>query len=546
MNVTASPATSMRYLPTRLILANIAVVAVALLTATTCAAHETDNPLNRRTTPGPSLSNMTSEPGQIPPGVARRAVSPTAVTAGSYVPPQIYFPTPVPQRRPRPGELEDSLQRTLEEFADSSRLRTLAPDIYDASAGFGWVEDGIIRREWDYVRTLIDMGISEPTVARTLINMSWLSDGVSEDDELTLSAFTELWLESPSAVSQLISKPWFDDGITVNESVVVSMLGAIYSETGYDSELPEMPFLDSVELDDIFALSSLTMLAIESPDVLKRVLAHPMVADGIEDGETAVIALMYEAHKSNPDLVDALLDRSDTVIEERDIDLPLAGKVRLMIVRFQPGADSHMDRLEDVVRFAEGYMGQSFPTESVLLMFADADGPGNAGNDVGTTRIGDILHADHGSAGADQKAFSLAHEVAHYYWNNSAELWLDEGAAEIMAVIYEESTTGTTVQEDRYTGSFPCIQADNLSSLERLTDVPAGNCAQNLGTRLFLDLYRALGPDEFRAGVRALYLSGSDVPDARIIDHVRDAFRFSSEAVDVIIPRWYGSASPTR
>ena len=516
MNVTASPATSMRYLPTRLILANIAVVAVALLTATTCAAHETDNPLNRRTTPGPSLSNMTSEPGQIPPGVARRAVSPTpGVAAGSYVPPQIYFPTPVPQRRPRPGELEDLSLRTLEEledsfeeFADSSRLRTLAPDIYDAIASLGWMEDGI-----------------------------------SEDESFSLSALADLWLESPSAVSQLISKPWFDDGITVNESVVVSMLGAIYSETGYDSELPEMPFLDSVELDDIFALSSLTMLAIESPDVLKRVLAHPMVADGIENGETAVIALMHEAHKSNPDLVDALLDRSETVIEERDIDLPLAGKVRLAIVRFQPDADTNMDRLEEVVRFAEDYMGEPFPAESLVLQAA---GTASAGNEVGTTMIGDIHHADYGSAGADQTAFSLAHEVAHYYWNNSAELWLDEGAAEIMAVIYEESTTGTTVQEDRYTGSFPCIQADNLSPLERLTDVPAGNCAQNLGTRLFLDLYRALGPDDFRAGVRALYLSGRDVPDTRNIDHVRDAFRFSSEAVDVIIPRWYGSASPTR
>ena len=193
---------------------------------------------------------------------------------------------------PRPGELEDlslrtleefedSLRRTLEEFEDSSRLRTLAPDIYDAIAGLGWMEDGI-----------------------------------SEDESFALSALADLWLESPSAVSQLISKPWFDDGITEYESGVVAMLGAIYHETGYDSELAEMPFLDSIELDDLFALISLIELAFESPDVLKRVLAHPMVADGIEDGETAVIALMHEAHKSNPDLVDALLDRSDTVIED--------------------------------------------------------------------------------------------------------------------------------------------------------------------------------------------------------------------------------------
>ena len=41
----------------------------------------------------------------------------------------------------------------------------------------------------------------------------------------------------------------------------------------------------------------------------------------------------------------------------------------------------------------------------------------------------------------------------------------------------------------------------------------------------------------------ALYLSGRVAPDTRHIDDVKDAFRFSSEAVDRIVPRWYGSAS---
>ena len=72
----------------------------------------------------------------------------------------------------------------------------------------------------------------------------------------------------------------------------------------------------------------------------------------------------------------------------------------------------------------------------------------------------------------------------------------------------------------------------------------ADDCAFSLSTRFFLDLYRSLGDEEFRRGFRELHRLGRDIldpkdPDARGISHVREAFGFSQEARDKIIPRRY-------
>ena len=272
-----------------------------------------------------------------------------------------------------------------------------------------------------------------------------------------------------------------------------------------------------------------------------------MVADSITDDETPVLALLYDVQATNPRLVDTILDPSGTLTEERDIRLPLAGRVRLTIVRTQPGASRSMDLLEDAVRFAEDHMGEPFPTNFVLLMYADAVDGDADGHNVGVNMI---VHpdfdADDGSEESYWAPLILVHEVAHYYWGDSAERWLDEGAAEIMAIIYEESLTGVSVEAVEYARTFPCTYAANLSSLEPLKEVSNDNCTYSLGIRFSLDLYRSLDGDDFRRGLRTLYLSGKgaidpDDPKARRIDDVRDAFHFNTEAVEEIIPNWYGT-----
>ena len=216
--------------------------------------------------------------------------------------------------------------------------------------------------------------------------------------------------------------------------------------------------------------------------------------------------------------------------------------MRLVIVRLQPGAAQTMDLLESAVRFAEGYMGEQFPAKLVLLLVADAVNRDAAGH---YTDINMAIHPDfdsEGAWGALHAGSLLSHEVAHYYWANSAEAWLDEGAAEIMAVVHEESRSEYEGSDSDF--ALPC-SAPDLQSLELLAEEAPADCIYSLGPRLFLDLYRKLGEADFQRGFRDLYLSRRDVlwpedPNARGIEQVRDSFSFSAEAADEIIPKWYG------
>ena len=191
-------------------------------------------------------------------------------------------------------------------------------------------------------------------------------------------------------------------------------------------------------------------------------------------------------------------------------------------------------------------MDDRFPTKLVLLLVADTfDGDYAGYNAYNNMAIHPDFDSESDRAGLPLESL-LVHEVAHYYWSNSAETWLDEGAAEIMTVIYTESHTEYRADRDDF--NLPCSIPD-LQSLERLRSEAPADCVYSLGPQLFLDLYRALGPDDFQRGFHALYVSGRDARwpkdwDARDIGDLREAFNFSAQAVDEIIPQWHEGSQP--
>ena len=520
----------------------------------------------------------TSAPEFVPTPTVTPTPAPTATSAAPVLP-QIPFPSPVAQRTFEPGEQPAGLSpRELDEFPAASFLRRSDEGTYHTIAGLLWVRDGVSRMEAESAQSLIALALGDSDAARELLELSWLSDELSEEEAWTVGALVylasyapdtfrriaalpwiaddidtdEAWalvslsdigVEAPHAAEELASYPWFVDGINGDEAAVVIALGAISYETGAGAELVGMSFLDSIEPSDAFVLSSLEFLAYDSPATFRRVLSHPSVADGITDHETAALALLYDVQATKPDMVDTLLDPSNVLVERRVIELPRAGDVELAIVRLQPGAARGMDLLEGAVRFAEEFMAEPFPTNFVLLFYADAVTPGYAGHNSGfNMTIHPNFDRNDDSDEAQSAPFILTHEVAHYYWNNSSQLWLDEGAAEIMSIVYEETTTGQEAKGGANT--YPCAYAADLTGVERIEETLAGDCAYSLGTRFFLDLYRTLGEEEFQRGFRELHRLGRDIfdpedPDARGISHVREAFDFSQEARDEIIPKWY-------
>ena len=521
-------------------------------------------------------------PTNTPEVIATPTAIPTRTSGtGRFAPapPQIPFPSPAAQRTPEPDERPQALStQRLDELPNASFLRESDADTYHTISRLGWVSDGISRIEADPAQSLIYLGLDAPQSARQLlripwmsddlnedeawvfgalahlafdapgafektVSMPWVADGISDGESWAITAVSELAMESSRAAAWLASYHWFADGIDADESMVVSMLGSISYETGSAARFMGMPFLESIEPGDFYALSSLEFLAYESPEAFHGILSHPTVADGITDQETATLALLHDVQTTNPNLVDTLLAPSEVHVESREIRLPLASDVELVIVHLQPGAPRSMDLLEDAVRFAEDYMGEPFPTNFVLLLYADAMMSEFAGHNTGfNMTIHPDFDTDDDSDESYYAPFLLAHEVAHYYWNYSSQTWLDEGAAEVMSIIYEEATTGQEAWGAANT--LPCPYAADLTGVEELKDTHAEDCAYSLGTRFFLDLYRTLGDEEFRRGFRKLYLLGRNVldpedPEARSIDHVRNAFDFSEQAHDEIIPRWY-------
>ena len=502
-----------------------------------------------------------------------------SVASDSPTLPQIPFPSPVAQRTLGADESQVALTiRKLDELPNALYLPQINRDLFRTIAGLPWVMDGVSRMESEPAQSLIDLALEYPQATSEVLRMAWLTDeldedeawtvgtlaylafdspetfrlvvdlpwvtdGIDPDESWTLGSLSDIALDSPLTAGRIASYPWFADGLHSDEVTVVTALGSISYETGSGTELVGMSFLDSIEPPDAFALMSLEFLAYESPAVLEKVLAHPSVADGITDDETAVIALLQDVQMTNPDMVDTLLEQSNVQVERRSVGLPLAGDVELTIVRLQPGAVRSMDLLEESVRFTEEFMGEPFPSNFVLLFYADAVTPGYAGHNSGfNMTVHPDFDSDDDSDDAHYAPFILTHEVAHYYWHSSSQLWLDEGAAEVMSIVYEETTTGQEAQGAANT--FPCAYAADLSGVERIEETLAGDCSYSLGTRFFLDLYRTLGEEEFRRGFRDLYRMGVDItdpedPDARGMDHVREAFGFSQNARDEIIPKWY-------
>ena len=216
-----------------------------------------------------------------------------------------------------------------------------------------------------------------------------------------------------------------------------------------------------------------------------------------------------------------------------------------------------MNLLEHAVRHAEEFMGVPFPTNYVGWLVGDAVTPTFGGNYYGTHIVTlPKYDVDDGSHEAEFAGSLVAHEVAHYYWSGNAK-WINEGASDFMASASENARTGQPVKVT----NAPCGYVRTIAELENLGVTSedgadsAFTCNYALGERLFVDLYRSLGEDSFREGLRDLYLLSQVADEAEMqddtevgIDHAKTAFKSGEDSdnavVDVIAARWYDGTEP--
>ena len=472
----------------------------------------------------------TATPTAVPTATPTAAptATPTAVPTATPTALPTATPTPRPTSTPRP---------TATPPPTSTPRPTATPippyaAVWESLSNAGWLER------------------NRPALASAITAFPWVADGIDEAEQEAVQELVHLATFYEMTFGVLMDKPWVADGLDDFERKVVQRLGWIADEEESAAvEIARMPFLDVLEPADDAAVESLWLLAyLKQPD-FKRVMAHPTMSGGITDHWAKIVAVLYGVSTTNPQLIGTLLDPDRVTMEERAIDLPLAGRVDLAIIRTGPGAPRSMDLLEHAVRHAEDFLAVPFPTGYVGWLFGDAVTPSFAGNYFGT-HIASLpqYDANDGNHDAESTGTHIAHEVAHYYWSGSSS-WVDEGAANFMTSVAEKTRTGRPVTVN----NAPCGYVRTIAELERLApshEDDAFICNYAFGERLFVDLYRNLNEERFRRGFQELYrLSEAEDDDETEagtevgMSHLRIAFELGADiaasVVDVVTARWY-------
>ncbi len=474
---------------------------------------------------------------------------PTATPAERYVPSELPTDVPAPAATVESSQTRHDFQ-TLD---NAAYLEQSEPQSAQAIKDLIWVRDGISDDQLESVDLLIQLAAFHEPIFWTLVGSPWLRDGLNDPEAAVVLSVAIIAQRDQSTAERIAGARWLEDDVTDPESEAIKSL-ALISQSDAEAALRmvNMPFLKSIEPADLPALRSLRQLAYGNPGAFRQVIDHPTFGGGINDDWTPVVATLQGVSRTNPGLIDTLLDPNRVTVESRVVELPRSGEVSLSIIRTQRGAGRSMDLLESSVRNAEQFMSVALPDNHVSLLFELAVAGASAGTNFGPSiTIRPKFDVDDGTHEADAAGHIIAHEVAHYYWNSNAD-WVDEGVSELMASVSELARVGHPLDATNY----PCAYAPNISALESLNTVREADafaCNYSFGERIFLDLYHSLGDTPFRQGLRNLYRLSTIEDDADDlagtpvgITELRSAFSdaASASSVDPIVSRWYEGTTP--
>ena len=326
---------------------------------------------------------------------------------------------------------------------------------------------------------------------------------------------------TPELTARLGESTWIADGFEGTEiQTVIELIDLAEADQEYAVQrLLDMPFLRSIESSDLDALKSLKWLNQVNPEMFRYVMKHPTVARGITDQMAHVIATLPgpcspPGLEPDPDcgFLKQLLDPEIVTLELRDINLPLAGRVQLTIVRTLPGSVDSMDHLQNAVYAVEKYLGEPFPVRNVYMLFADFPPAATGGglSDGVSITIRSSLDVTKDEANAEHASLVIAHEVAHYYWSGNSK-WLDEGAAELMAVT--AVATPFTYIPNHNCRILKAYTEAALEELDPATEIKSASpCFQIWGVDILSHLLAQLEVGEVKNGLQELYRRSQNQP----------------------------------
>lgn len=336
---------------------------------------------------------------------------------------------------------------------------------------------------------------------------------------------------APANITEL---PWVTDGLNENEKLTLEFFAFLYLFNPEAAErIAVMPFLRTFGTADLEAVWSLTRVAFadlqNETTGLTEVLDNPNLADGggIDDEEAKLVAVLGGTYQLAPQLVPVLLDPDQILVNE--YTLQGRGKtIHMNIIRFDPGSPTTDAMFRNAVRQVENIMDLPLRTDYVAVLISDEALAGIAlGAHFGThiTLLAEFDTDDRDEDPGKRGGHVIAHEVAHYYWFNDTDLWIDEGAADFIAALIEYRRVGRAMEPEKP----PCSYYNSIFHLELAKPALSswgGFCHYSLGERVLHDLHTHLEEDAFFDSFRDVYasVSAADAGDIPARQHFVGAF----------------------
>lgn len=414
------------------------------------------------------------------------------------------------------------------------------PSLHPAIRALPWVADGVFPHEQETLLLLRKLASSsDELLSRLLVTRQpdWLQrlPGAQGQGALRMiSAFAEIpWTRKhigpaqpillsvllnatedqwPSSFRKLMHKPWIRDGVTWGElrfaeiALRQTLVLAEANNPQYNGKLAEldnilsimldMPYLDSFEgyettiTENLFFGYTRTNPRtgasewLHGPDLVMRMLRGFAATGGITDRQ-ALFPRPRDFHGEPEEFAAAVSHRaSESSVIEKDIFLPLSGRVRIVLINRQdivasPTAISHtLGTIESVLNELVAFTQMPFPGHYVS--FSDYIVPGSPS---------EIREARR----------QLVRRFIAYHNGYEVPYWATEGIAAVveLGMGYRPAHWNPGLNEFQDPGENVQCPVNTVNNQFVLGDA---SCHEYLGVSFFLDLYRSLDTASFRNG----------------------------------------------
>ena len=357
--------------------------------------------------------------------------------------------------------------------------------------------------------------------------------------------------------SDIKTAHWVADGLTTEfeskgaQSLIDMVLWADIDRATLQHIL-RSPFLEEVTPPDTWALNELRHFAEHEKPYFASLMRHPDILAGITESTAKLIGTLFPLDYGRD--LRPLVDK--TFMLERVLNLPVSGKTYLTVLRVgQVPATATLDRLEAVVWALDEHLQLPLPNYGNILLAISDKAYNDSGGEpldnryyAGLNYGGQMVmleHLDTETRGLWGSYALIAHETAHYFFNNGPT-WIVEGFSEGAQEILAWAIGGEPLDLDHWEmltcpgiETYDQLEAarlavnDNANAIVSSDGSRLEHCETQFGTRVFVRLYLGLGPERFREGLKQLYpqtvaFSGEDPPT---VENVVAAFGPEAEAI---------------